>query len=118
MRMQPHCFRPLIYRDRIRYPFFWKNGIQKQDGTGGATLEGAEYTVRYYDTYSETDPAEAGMIPKYTGVFRTDVSGKVMMDETHKVSGDGCSPVPPQGLPSCRWGPSQFRKQRPRQDIC
>lgn len=68
--------------------------LEKRDtetGTaqGGATLEGAEYTVRYYDTYSETDPAEAGMIPKYTWVFRTDVSGKVMMDETHKVSGDG-----------------------------
>ena len=64
---------------------------------GGATLEGAEYTVKYYDTYTKTDPAESGWNPKYTWVFKTDASGRVILDEPHRISGDALLTEPSSG---------------------
>lgn len=58
----------------------------------GATLEGAEFTVKYYDEQMDTDPAKSGKTPDRTWVFTTvkTPSGKygVMYDESCKVSGD------------------------------
>ena len=68
--------------------------LQKQDsetgknkGQGIATLEGAQYTVKYYDTYSDTDPGTT-RTPKRTWVFETDENGEIQYDDDHKVSGD------------------------------
>ena len=68
--------------------------LQKQDsetgknkGQGIATLEGAQYTVKYYDTYSDTDPGTNNS-PKRTWVFETDENGEIQYDDDHKVSGD------------------------------
>lgn len=41
-------------------------------GSGDTRLEGAEYTVKYYDILSDTDPAIAGNEAKYTWIFKTD----------------------------------------------
>lgn len=68
--------------------------LQKQDsetgknkGQGIATLEGAQYAVKYYDTYSDTDPGTT-RTPKRTWVFETDENGEIQYDDDHKVSGD------------------------------
>ena len=68
--------------------------LQKQDsetgknkGQGIATLKGAQYTVKYYDTYSDTDPGTNNS-PKRTWVFETDENGEIQYDDDHKVSGD------------------------------
>ena len=55
---------------------------------GGAKLEGAEYTVRYYDTISTSDPAASGATPKRTWVFRTNKNGYFSLSDSYKVSGD------------------------------
>lgn len=55
---------------------------------GGATLEGAEFTVKYYESVSETDPAENGENATRTWVFKTDANGKIQMNAEYLVSGD------------------------------
>ena len=67
--------------------------LVKQDAETGAAqangkLEGAEYTVRYYDGNYSSDPALEGKEPKYEWIFRTDENGIILFDEEHKVSGD------------------------------
>ena len=42
---------------------------------GSASLEGAEFTVKYYQTISDSDPGQAGQSPERTWVFRTDKDG-------------------------------------------
>lgn len=54
-----------------------------------ATLEGAEFTVKYYDvTDTTTDPAESGYSPLRTWVFATDKNGCLYLDDAYRVSGD------------------------------
>lgn len=55
---------------------------------GSASLEGAEFTVKYYDGFYDTDPAEAGEQPVRTWVFATNENGFLYFDEPWKVSGD------------------------------
>ena len=55
---------------------------------GSASLEGAEFTVKYYDVLSDTDPAESGKQPIRTWVFATDSDGYLYYSEKYKVSGD------------------------------
>ena len=55
---------------------------------GGAKLEGAKYTVKYYDTISTSDPAASGATPKRTWVFQTDKDGFFYLSDSYKVSGD------------------------------
>lgn len=67
--------------------------LVKQDAATGkaqgkATLKDAEYTVKYYPLYSDTDPAESGNTPRYTWVFKTDENGRMFFTENYKVSGD------------------------------
>ena len=57
-------------------------------GSGNARLEGAEYTVKYYDTVLDTDPAQSGYSPKYTWVFKTDENGRISLRQDYLISGD------------------------------
>lgn len=56
-------------------------------GSGDTRLEGAEYTVKYYDILSDTDPAIAGNEAKYTWIFKTDENGSVRLTDDYLVSG-------------------------------
>lgn len=54
-----------------------------------ATLEGAVFTVKYYDVSGgDKDPAKSGYEPVKTWVFQTDADGYVYLDEEHFVKGD------------------------------
>ncbi|MGI6106106.1 MAG: SpaA isopeptide-forming pilin-related protein [Raoultibacter sp.] len=55
---------------------------------GAASLANAEYTFKFYGVHSATDPATSGHTPLKTWIMKTDQSGKVSLDEAHKVSGD------------------------------
>lgn len=57
-------------------------------GSGNTRLEGAEYTVKYYDTLSDTDPAQSGNTAKYTWVFKTDENGRIRLVDEYKIGGD------------------------------
>ena len=56
---------------------------------GGTRLEGAEYTLKYYDVDMTTDPAAAGKTALWTWVLKTDKNGAIYLDDEHKVSGPG-----------------------------
>ncbi len=55
---------------------------------GSATLEGAQFTVKYYKVSSTTDPALAGETPARKWVLQTDEDGFCYLDDEWKVSGD------------------------------
>lgn len=56
---------------------------------GAATLEGAQFTVRYYDGYfGSADAAAASGEPTRTWVFRTDSDGFAYYSDEYKASGD------------------------------
>lgn len=55
---------------------------------GSASLEGAEFTIKYYAVQSDKDPAETGKKPVRTWIMKTDENGKCGLDEKYKVSGD------------------------------
>ena len=58
--------------------------------TGGGTLEGAEFTVKFYagDHPDNVDPATNGATPTRTWVLRTDSDGYCDLSDAYKVSGD------------------------------
>lgn len=56
-------------------------------GSGDTRLEGAEYTVKYYDILSDTDPAITGNEDKYTWIFKTDEKGRIRLTDDYLVSG-------------------------------
>lgn len=59
-------------------------------GSGDTRLEGAEYTVKYYDILSDIDPAIAGNEAKYTWIFRTNERGYIFLADNYLVtSSDG-----------------------------
>ena len=55
---------------------------------GAASLKDAEFTVKFYTTISDTDPAAGGSEPARTWVFRTGEDGEISFTEEYKVSGD------------------------------
>ena len=55
---------------------------------GSASLENAEFTVKYYSGFYNSDPAESGTKAVRTWVFKTNANGFVRFDESAKVSGD------------------------------
>ena len=57
-----------------------------RDAQGNATLAGAEFTVRYYDSFG--DPAQVHAAALRTWVFATDDSGRALFDQGHLVHGD------------------------------
>lgn len=56
-------------------------------GSGDTRLEGAEYTVKYYDILSDIDPAIAGNEAKYTWIFRTNERGYIFLTDNYLVTG-------------------------------
>ena len=58
----------------------YKDGIEGET-TGDAILSGAEFTVSYYGGESPSGK------PKYTWVFQTDESGKIVYKDSYKKSG-------------------------------
>ena len=55
---------------------------------GSASLEGAEFTIKYYAVQSDKDPAETGKKPVRTWIMKTDERGFTRLGEKYKVSGD------------------------------
>ena len=55
---------------------------------GSASLANAEFTVKYYKGFYDTDPAQQGINPERTWVFKTNENGAVRMENSAKVSGD------------------------------
>ena len=53
---------------------------------GAGTLEGAQFTVRYYDGFYDAESLPPA--PERTWVVATDADGKAPVDDAHKVSGD------------------------------
>ncbi|WP_379705521.1 SpaA isopeptide-forming pilin-related protein [Mediterraneibacter gnavus] len=70
---------------------------------GSASLEGAEFTVKYYQTLSDSDPGQAGQSPERTWVFRTDEDGFCEYNTQYLVSGDELY-LAPSGVPSLPLG--------------
>lgn len=66
-------------------------------------MEGAEFTVKYYQTLSGSDPGEAGQSPERTWVFRTDQDGFCEYNTQYLVSGDELY-LAPSGVPSLPLG--------------
>lgn len=56
-------------------------------GSGDTRLEGAEYTVKYYDILSDIDTAIAGNEAKYTWIFRTNERGYIFLADNYLVTG-------------------------------
>lgn len=56
-------------------------------GSGDTRLEGAEYTVKYYDILSDIDLAIAGNEAKYTWIFRTNERGYIFLADNYLVTG-------------------------------
>ncbi|BDF35851.1 hypothetical protein CE91St62_39130 [Lachnospiraceae bacterium] len=55
---------------------------------GAASLQGAEFTFKFYTQQSDTDPAAAGNTPVRTWVLKTDSNGEIHFTKDYKVSGD------------------------------
>lgn len=56
---------------------------------GSASLKGAQFTIKYYDGYYDTDPAAQGIKALRTWVFETDEKGESHLSRINqKVSGD------------------------------
>lgn len=55
---------------------------------GSASLQGAEFTIKYYAVNSSTDPALNGTKPVRTWVFRTNENGMCYFSKEFFVSGD------------------------------
>ncbi len=67
--------------------------LQKQDsemGTaqGGASLANAEFTVKYFSGFHDSNPEEQGIQPIRTWVLRTNENGFVYLTDEYKLSGD------------------------------
>lgn len=60
----------------------------KNKPQGSASLEGAEFTVKYYKGLYDEDPATKGQTPARTWVLKTDKDGYCELTDSYKVSGD------------------------------
>lgn len=62
--------------------------LQKNMPQGAASLAGAEFTVKFYDTLSDTDPAASGSTPLRSWVLKTDENGELHFNQASLVDGD------------------------------
>lgn len=60
----------------------------KNKPQGSASLEGAEFTVKYYKGLYDSDPAKSGQVPARSWVLKTDEDGFCGLNDEYKVSGD------------------------------
>ncbi len=69
--------------------------LQKQDldtGTefpqGGARLENAEFTIKYFSGFYNTNPEEQGIAPTRQWILKTNQKGQTLLSDDMKISGD------------------------------
>ena len=69
--------------------------LQKQDSQtssytpqGGAKLENAEFTIKYFSELYDINPEEQGISPTRQWILKTDSNGITMLSNNFKVSGD------------------------------
>ena len=55
---------------------------------GAGSLEGAEFEVKYYRGYFDSDPGEMGVVPERIWIFRTNADGELCFTEESKTGGD------------------------------
>lgn len=55
---------------------------------GAASLEGAEFEVKYYAGYYDSDPGAMDILPERTWTFRTNAAGELEFSDVYKISGD------------------------------
>lgn len=60
----------------------------KNKPQGSASLEGAEFTVKYYKGLYDEDPATKGQSPERSWVLKTDEDGYCYLSDSYKISGD------------------------------
>lgn len=60
----------------------------KNKPQGSASLEGAEFTVKYYKGLYDEDPAKSGQTPARSWVLKTNANGMTSLNDKLKVSGD------------------------------
>lgn len=60
----------------------------KNKPQGSASLEGAEFTVKYYKGLYDEDPATKGQSPERSWVLKTDEDGDCDLSDSYKISGD------------------------------
>lgn len=60
----------------------------KDKPQGSASLEGAEFTVKYYKGLYDEDPATKGQTPARSWVLKTNENGFATLSAEYKVSGD------------------------------
>lgn len=61
---------------------------QKKESQGAASLEHAEFTVKFFKEQMDSNPEEAGKTAERMWVFQTDQEGKVKFTKEYFVSGD------------------------------
>lgn len=60
----------------------------EQRPQGAASLEGAEFTVKYYAGYYDSDPGDGDILPERTWILRTNAAGELELSDACKASGD------------------------------
>lgn len=60
----------------------------KNKPQGSASLEGAEFTVKYYKGLYDEDPATKGQSPERSWVLKTNEDGYCDLSDSYKISGD------------------------------
>lgn len=60
----------------------------KNKPQGSASLEGAEFTVKYYKGLYDDDPATQGQTPARSWVLKTNENGFATLSSKYKISGD------------------------------
>ncbi len=60
----------------------------QSEAQGAATLEDAQFSIKYYSGYYEKNPADSGVTPVREWIMKTDSEGRIRMKEEQKVSGD------------------------------
>lgn len=60
----------------------------QSEAQGAATLEDAQFCIKYYSGYYEKNPADSGVTPVREWIMKTDSEGRIRMKEEQKVSGD------------------------------
>ena len=63
-----------------------ETNLNKPQGT--ASLATAEFTVKYYKGFYDTDPAQQGINPERTWVLKTSEDGFTRLADEYKISGD------------------------------
>lgn len=65
-----------------------KNPDQSKISQGCASLEGAEFEVRYYDGYYTEDPEKDNKKAVRSWILKTDHEGRIRLSEKYKIGGD------------------------------